>query len=361
MSAAVKSLDEALRAAQQGKGKPAVPAAQKQLVIDVREWLADSAPPVWLVEGIIQRGMLYAVTAITNHGKTAITLLMAVAVGSGLDWAGHKTTKAGVLILCGENPDGFRTRMRATLQAVGVEEEELWGHVKVLPYSVPLRDYVTQIREEAKAFGVEYGMVLIDTSPSFFSGDSEDDNMQALHHALDMRVFHELPGKPAVIANCHPTKGADQEHLVPRGGGAFLNEIDTNLTVWAEEEVATFHWATKKRGPDFEPIAFEFHGKTMVEGEHKVPTVVALPISEERAHALKKERRERENRVLYAMLHHPGASYSTIAGACGWDPGRAKSRINRIMKILMVDALVAKKRGSYVLTKAGEAEARMIT
>lgn len=341
---------------------PEVPASRatksiKPLLVDAVDWLDDSVPFEWVVDGLIQRGSLYALTAVTNHGKTAIGLLMAMCVASAKRFADREVVRGKVLILCGENPDGFRTRLRATMQALDLDREDVAGLVTVLPHALQLRDYVEQIKEEGARFG-EFALVLVDTSVSYFTGDSEDDNLQARSHAWDLRALAELPGHPAVIANCHPTKSANKDTLVPRGGGAFTNEIDTNLTVWSDGETAHLHWHLKKRGPDFDPIPFEFHGKSMEEHGQKVPTVVALPITDERAHALKRGRNQDEDRLLFAMLHHPDSNFADWATACGWNGERAKSKVHRVMARLLEDRLVSKTRKGFGLTAAGKTEAQ---
>jgi hypothetical protein len=343
---------------------PSVPAGRavkssKPLLIDAVAWLDDSTPFEWVVDGLIQRGCLYAMTAVTNHGKTAIGLLMAMCVASAQRFAGREVVRGKVLILCGENPDGFRTRLRATMQALDLDREDVAGLVTVLPHALPLREYVEQIKEEGERFG-EFALVLVDTSVSYFTGDSEDDNLQARSHAWDLRELAALPGHPAVIANCHPTKSANKDTLVPRGGGAFTNEIDTNLTVWSDGETAHLHWHLKKRGPDFDPIPFEFHGKSMEEHGQKVPTVVALPITDERAHALKKGRNQDEDRLLYAMLHHPDSNFADWATACGWNGERAKSKVHRVMARLLEDKLVEKSRKGFGLSARGKTEAQAV-
>lgn len=339
-----------------------VPAVPKALLLDAADWLADSKPFVWVVDGLIQRGCLYAMTAITNHGKTAIGLYLTMCVAAGRKFAGREAMRGGVLILCGENPDGFRTRLRATLDAMNISMDEIRGLVTVLPHALPLRGYVEQIKEEAQQLG-EFALVLVDTSVSYFTGDSEDDNLQARSHAWDLRALAELPGHPAVIANCHPTKSAMKESLVPRGGGAFTNEIDTNLTVWAEGETAHLHWHLKKRGPDFDPIAFEFHGKSMEEFGQVVPTVVALPISDERAGELRRARNQDEDRLLYAMSRDADATFRSLAMDCGWTGSTGNSgtsKVSRVMARLMDDKLVSKNRKGYGLTAQGKTEAQGI-
>ena len=342
-----------------GVGARPTVASGKPLLVDAAEWLDQSAPIEWVVDGVIQRGQLYAMTAITNHGKTAISLYLAMCVAGRKKFCGREISSGAVLVLCGENPDGFRTRLRATMAALDLDSDDLRGQVIVLPVALQLREYVEQIVEECQALG-PFALVLIDTSVSYFTGDNEDDNLQARSHAWDMRELIRLPGHPAVIANCHPTKSADRDNLLPRGGGAFLNEIDTNLTVWADGESALLHWQRKKRGPDFDPLPCEFHGKTLEERGQKLPTVVALPITEERAKELKRARNEDENRLLYAMLHHPDGSYAEWADACGWNGEKAKSKVFRVMERLKEDKLVEKTRKGMALTAKGREEAKSI-
>jgi hypothetical protein len=60
-----------------------------------------------------------------------------------------------------------------------------------------------------------------------------------------------------VLANCHPVKNATADNLVPYGGGAFLNEVDGNLTCSKNDAAIELHWQGKFRGPDFAPITFQ--------------------------------------------------------------------------------------------------------
>jgi hypothetical protein len=330
------------------------------LLLDATAWLDQATPMEWVVDGLIQRGNLYACTAITNHGKTAIGLLLALSIAAGQKFAGRDIVKGKVMILCGENPDGFRTRMLATMDSMGLEHGDITGLVTVLPHALPLASCTEQILEEARRVEGDYALVLVDTSISYYSGDDEDDNLQARTHAWHLRALSELPGRPAIVANTHPTKSADRENLLPRGGGAFLNEIDTNLTVWAEGETAILHWHRKKRGPDFDPIPFEFHGKSIEEHGRKIPTVYAAHITDQRATELKKARTQADDRLLHSMLHHPDSTYAEWASYCGWNGEQAKSKVWRSMERLKEDKLVQKFRGSLKLTKLGEEEAKRI-
>ena len=339
--------------------RPAVPC------VPVVQFLNDIEPPVWLVEGIVQAGYLYALTAPTNHGKTAVSLVMAVCIAAGIPFADLPVARGRVLILCGENQDGFRLRLLATLESLDLQPSSIDGYCWVYPQSGALEQILPGLKEDVVKLGMgEIAFVLVDTSVAYFSGDDENDNVKALWHALALRDLTRLPGNPSVLANCHPTGSASKEGCVPRGGSAFLNEIDTNLTVWADGESSELHWTRKKRGPDFDPLLFEYRALTLEQFGRKVPTVVAMAITEDREREIFKKKREDENKVIYEMNLQTEWTFAHMAECCGFisSTGRPlKSKVHRTLGRLLDAALVKKdKRKGWVLTKAGEEEARSI-
>lgn len=329
------------------------------------DFLSDVEEPSWVVDGIVQSKYLYALTAPTNHGKTAVSLVMAMCIAAGRPFAGCETVQGNVLILCGENQDGFRLRMLATMESLDIAMGDIKGRLWVYPQAGALEGILPGIKEDAKTMG-DLAFVLVDTSVSFFGGADENDNVAALWHALALRDLTRLPGGPAVMANCHPTGNKDitKDGCVPRGGSAFLNEIDTNLSVWADAETSELHWVRKKRGPDFDPLLFEYKAITLEQFGRKVPTVVALPITEEREREIFKRKREDENRVLYEMVRSKEWTFSEMASACGFVTKTGvpqKSKVHRTLTRLMEAKLVGKDiRRRWYLTPAGEKEAQAI-
>jgi hypothetical protein len=46
-------------------------AQSNRAILTGTDFVASYTPPDWIIDGIVQRGRLYACTSLTNHGKTA--------------------------------------------------------------------------------------------------------------------------------------------------------------------------------------------------------------------------------------------------------------------------------------------------
>ena len=198
-----------------------------------------------------------------------------------------------------------------------------------------------QIEKKATALGGVV-FVAVDTAPAYFTGDEENSNTQLGAHARKLRTLTTLPGRPTVIANCHPTKSANSDSLVPRGGGAFLGEVDGNLTSVREDRIVRLHWAGKIRGPDFEAVPFELvtiRTPRLVDSKgRQLPTVMARPLTPTEETNREEEARKDEDAILAAMKASPGASLANLAEMVGWTVGAGgapyKSKVERVLKRL---------------------------
>ncbi len=335
--------------------------------VDVVEFVGGYRPPEWLVDDILQRGYVYALTAPTNHGKTAIITTLIISLAGKLRFAGRMVVPGNILVLAGENPDDFTGRLIATAQELGIDISSLTGRLRIVPRTFPLAPNLDEIHHEVLHHQREVALVVVDTSAAFFSYQDENDNVAARQHAQDLRELTTLPGHPSVLVACHPAKGATRDNLMPRGGGAFIAEIDTNLICWQEGDVTTLHHQHKIRGPGFEPIKFRLVQRPINDFSYpdgRVPhTVVAVPLNESEAAEVEEKVVQDENRLLYAMLHHPRESIAGWARLCSWKTPKGdplKSRVHRILQTLEGDRLVKKFRGKWILTETGKHEAERI-
>jgi predicted ATP-dependent serine protease len=251
-------------------------------ILSSAEFVAGFAPPDYVLEGVLQRRFVYSLTGKTGSGKTSILLLVAAHAGLAKPIGDRQMEKGRVLYLAGENPDDVRMRWIAFAQQSGFGLDEI--DVYFIPGTFKISQMRKRIRTEIERIG-EVGLIIVDTSAAYFEGDEENNNVQHLRHAHLLRSLTKMPGEPCVVVACHPVKNAEDNNLIPRGGGAFLNEMDGNLTAKTDSGGAEVHWQGKYRGPDFAPLHFQLktvtHERLKDSKGRLIPTVVAVPLSEQ--------------------------------------------------------------------------------
>ena len=272
-----------------------------------------------------------------------------------------------MLFFAGENPDDVRSRWIKLCEAYGANPDMI--DVVFMPFTLPLSE--DKIRKRIDAEAAEHGpfsLLIVDTSAAYYSGDDENDNVALGNHARMLRSFVDLPGGPTILVTCHPTKNPDMNNLLPRGGGAFLAEVDGNLVCIKERGsmVAEISTHGKFRGPEFAPFSFKLVSATSdrlkdTKGR-SIWTVYAEAISSEEQEEIERQGRSQQNELLKAMLDGPGRSLVELAEYLLWNAQKGqpnKVKAQRMMDKLAKDKLVEKRRdGHYVLTTKGEAEAK---
>jgi hypothetical protein len=335
-----------------------------RLLLTSSEFVDTFTPPDYLIDGLLQRRFFYSLTAPTGTGKTCIALRIAAHVALGLPLAGHEVERGKVLFFAGENPDDVRMRWIKLLEEMGIQSSigVIWraGGLKLSGEEIRRR-----IKAETDAHG-PFALIVIDTSAAFFEGGDENSNVEMARHARMLRgLVDTVEGGPTVLVTCHPTKNANTDNLLPRGGGAFLAEVDGNLVCSKQpgSNVVDVHWHGKLRGPDFQPIGFAITpGTTDRLKDSKgrpIWTVTARPISEAERDAADEVGKNREGELLGVMQRMPGLSLKDLAVQLGWNSQKGepnKTLVNRTMQALAASKLVKIKPGEHwELTKAGQA------
>ena len=142
-------------------------------------FLADYTPPDWLLDGILQRRFVYALTAKTGDGKTAVALLIAEAIAArdrrDAFVGPHAVDKGNVIYFAGENPDDLRNRMIASDAKSGRDCSR--DRISVIPGTFSIEAMRAEC--EAKAASLPEGKIdaiIVDTSAAYFVGDDENNN-----------------------------------------------------------------------------------------------------------------------------------------------------------------------------------------
>src|SRR5262249_20742548 len=260
--------------------------------------------------------------------------------------------RGSVLYFASENAVDVQARWIAMAENCGFEI----GHTNVqfVSGATRLSEIADQITTEVAASGRDLALVIVDTSAATFEGDDENSNVHAIEHAKRMRSLTGLQGGPTVLVLCHPTKRATTDDLVPRGGGAFIAEVDGNLCARRVDTAIELHWSGKFRGPDFVLLMFQLRTVTAARlrdarGRH-IPAVLAEPIDEASRQAMAASGRRDEDCVLRAIEKHPDASLADLAKELGWTYGQGdkpnKMKVKRAMEALARAKLVMEHRGS---------------
>jgi hypothetical protein len=329
------------------------------LIQSSAQFLRDFVPPDYLIVGVVQRRYFYSLTARTGDGKTAILLLFAAHVALGRALGDRQVPQGRVLYFAGENPDDIRMRWIAMAQNMDFDPDAIDVHF--IPGRFTISKMLARIKREAAAIG-EFALIIIDTSAAYFEGDEENSNVDLGAHARMLRSLTTIvPGGPTVIAACHPPKNAPPDNLIPRGGGAYIAEVDGNLTCVKADSSVEMHWQGKFRGPDFAPVAFRLETKTHQllkdTGGRLVPTVIASHLSTGAQEEIAAAALNDENRLLQAIADDPDVSRSMRARTLDWlthagEPH--KKKVERLeIKLAKAKLIRIERGGRTVILKAG--------
>ncbi|MDB5824131.1 MAG: RecA-family ATPase [Herminiimonas sp.] len=339
-----------------------VPAAPlPDLIQSSGEFVRGFVPPDYLVDGVLQRRFVYSITAQTGVGKTAIAMLISAHVATGRKLGNLDVEKGCVLYFAGENPTDIQMRWLGSTQNMHIDPETTDVHF--VPGATALSGIVTRITEEVARKNLRPSLVVVDTAAAYFEGDDENSNTQAVDHARRLRSLTTLPGGPTVLILCHPTKRAAPDDLIPRGGGAFLNEVDGNIALRKQDTLIGAEVQGKFRGREFSPIHFElntvYHPLLKDARGRDIPTVVARVIDDTTKQRLAEASERNENALLKVIFEQPGASLRTLATAMGWMDAKgqpAAMRVSRACDALAKGKMIVKHRNTWQCTPAGQKE-----
>lgn len=318
-------------------------------------------PPEYLVDQVLQRRFCYSITAQTGVGKTAVAMLLSAHVGAGRSLGNLDVEQGSVLYFAGENPTDIQMRWLGITRELDIDPAT--ADVHFIPGAMPLSQAAARITEEVTRKDLRPALVVVDTAAAYFEGDDENSNTQAVAHARRLRALTELPGGPCVLILCHPTKRAADDDLIPRGGGAFLAEVDGNIALQKRESLIVASSLGKFRGRDFAPLSFELktvqHPVLKDARGRSIPTVVARHLGEVEKQRISADTLSRENQLLEAVNAKPDASLRELAELLGWRfrTGQPdQSKVSRALEAMAKAKLVRKSGRRWEVTPSGLSE-----
>lgn len=188
--------------------------------------LTQPVPPTdWLIEDMIERGVVTVLAGDSGVGKSFITMAMGLAVAGGQEkFLGLAVRRHGrVLIVDEENSPGL---VQQRLAALGMEKEWI-PNIEYLSYAgVDLYSEPTLLLEEAVDLQPE--LIVLDSQSAVAVGAEENsnDDMTRLFKQ-GFRPLARESGAAVVILHHTPKDGKG----IPRGAGAIKAQADQVLSI----------------------------------------------------------------------------------------------------------------------------------
>lgn len=315
------------------------------------EFLADLAPLEYLIDGILPRGVVYSLTGHAGHGKTTLAIQFALSVALGEEFHGKECAQGTVLILAGENPYNVKWQYAAALAARDIERADI--HFIQGRFSI---DQWTEVLRAKMATLPNLKLVIVDSLQAFFEGDNDNDNSQMVTMAHKVREMGDVASRPAMLIIAHPAgKTPTKDNLVPRGGGAFLNEIDGNLTVWSQDgSQQTLHHSQKFRGAGFDPLEWvmQIHEFSHLTDVKDVPLKLPVSRPELTIENINREKKTDDLLQKYLFMVADSKAPSEREGVDLWGISRRKMRA--IIQTAKDEKLIKRHARTYKITQGGK-------
>jgi hypothetical protein len=237
-----------------GKEKPAQPLK----IMSKAEFIKGFVAPDYLIEGLLQRRFIYALTGQTGHAKTAVALLIARLV-SCADYnttlGPHRVDKGRVLYFVGENPDDVR--MRVIGSDAKRSDDVTADNVAFIPGIFDISQMFGVLEHTIKQSG-DVSMIIVDTSAAYFLGNEELSNTQMGAYArLLRRHTTSQAGRPCLCSAIRSSYCSSRRNYCLEGGGAYLAGDGRNLTPGRKRTRWSSFYYNKMRGPGFQPLSFK--------------------------------------------------------------------------------------------------------
>lgn len=231
-------------------------------IIDATQLLKVPLPiPPLLIECLLHKGSKMSLGGGSKTFKSWTFLSIAIAIATGTDWLGFKTTAGKVLILNFEISDVWiRHRLDVLCRALQIEPPpgtlDFWN---LRGCSAPHHVLIPKIIARSKDLG--YSLVIID--PSYKLIGQGDENSASDVGAM-MASFEQITVETtaAVLFGAHFAKGnSAAKEAIDRisGSGVFARDPDTILTFTPHEQPNCFTVeATLRNLPQLEPFVVQW-------------------------------------------------------------------------------------------------------
>lgn len=301
--------------------------------------------PPQVIHGIIRAGQVGMMAASSKAGKSWALLALGMAVATGTDWMGCKTTQGRVLYINAElSRYDLQSRLKELAFALGIpgvpSNFDVWhkrGENQTIGQLIP------EVLRRQRAVG-PYSLIIPDPLYCFGGGRDENDNAEQAKTMGEMSEMAERTSAAVWVAH-HFSKGnkRDTDHLDrASGAGMFARAVDTFMTLTRHEEESAYTVETTTR-------SFAKPDKFVVRWEYPIWTMAPDLDPEELKKPNKGGRPAKYTTEMVASCIEPGGnSYGGLYEACRMKTGISKRHFGNLVHKAIEDGLIQKAGDSYV-------------
>jgi hypothetical protein len=253
-----------------------------------------------------------------------------------------------------ENPIDFKMKLAVGCHVHNITFNDIEPRLAIIEGRDTPEQIIDGLRLDAEANG-SFQHVNIDTLQAGFAaagGGKFNDNEAILSYVMRLRALTGLPGQPSVLVLCHPTKNATEDDLQPYGGGATVNELDGNLTLWKASQIKLHH-TDKLRGPTFEPKYFRIEKCSCPDIVDNKGRQILLPVMRPITETDAEERKTQEGNVELALLKTMIENEEGTQRDWAFKIGKGQSSVGFLLKKLEKDKYVSASFGKWHITTKG--------
>jgi hypothetical protein len=216
--------------------------------------LAALPPPVWLIEGIFEKEAQVMVFGQSGHGKSFVTLDMALCIATNREWQGHEVTHGPVVYVAGEGGIGMARSIEAwKIQknfSGPLDEAFFVLEAPQLMKDPDLCAFIDGIKQRTS----KPVLIVIDTfARAFVGGDENVSKDTGVWIAAAKKLQEAL--RTTVMTVHHSGKARGKRTPPERGSSALGAAMDTMIQVEKSKKTITLLCKKQKNAEGFEEFA----------------------------------------------------------------------------------------------------------
>ncbi len=207
-----------------------------QLLIHIREAIANIKPMDWLIRGYLPAGSLIFLHAAPKVGKTFVAVDWAVSIAAGVDWQGAPTQQGAVLYISGEGNANISKRFLGNALHRNIPIDNINLYLAQRPVTLPTSkdELISAGLSALEDSGFDkVSLVVLDTYRRTLEGDENSNQDAGAYIAAADALRERLGCSVLVVHHSNRTEGGRMT-----GASSLLASADTVFWLYGGEDIS---------------------------------------------------------------------------------------------------------------------------